>query len=238
MSISIMAHVFKLTIPTGPKFVLLALADRACDRGYCYPGQQELAEKTSQSVRAIQNQLTWLEENGFITRAHRQRRDGYRTTDEYQIILGALSSPEPSSPELNSRENGSGENNDVSKANDVQGKKGYSIHQEEPSVSIQRAREEVRKPEDVSEGIWKDFVALRKKKRSPLTATALEGIRREADKAGWALQRALAECCARGWQGFKADWVAPKGQAPPKPKMGDEARQYAAMAVAESRGER
>jgi hypothetical protein len=55
-------------------------------------------------------------------------------------------------------------------------------------------------------------MAMRKAKRAPLTQTALDGIQREAAKAGMGLHDALAMCCARGWQGFKADWVA--GQKP------------------------
>ena len=68
------------------------------------------------------------------------------------------------------------------------------------------------KPEGVSDSVWSDFLAIRKAKRAPLTATALEGIEREAKKAAMNLADVLALCCTRGWQGFKADWVA--GQKP------------------------
>lgn len=64
------------------------------------------------------------------------------------------------------------------------------------------------RPEGVAESVWSDFLAIRKAKRAPLTATAMEGIEREASKASMSLQQALQMCCARGWQGFKADWVA------------------------------
>lgn len=67
-------------------------------------------------------------------------------------------------------------------------------------------------PDGVSPQVWGDFLALRRAKKAPVTAAALEGIAREAAKAGWPLEAALAECCARGWQGFKADWVADKPQ--------------------------
>lgn len=70
-----------------------------------------------------------------------------------------------------------------------------------------RSRPAVR-PEDVPESVWTDFQALRKTKRAPLTTTALEGIAREAAKASMSLADVLALCCTRGWQGFKADWVA------------------------------
>jgi hypothetical protein len=69
------------------------------------------------------------------------------------------------------------------------------------------------KPDDVGQTVWDDFLAIRKAKRSPMTQTALEGIQREADKAGWPLETAIQECVARGWQGFKAEWVADKPQA-------------------------
>lgn len=64
-------------------------------------------------------------------------------------------------------------------------------------------------PENVERQVWEDFLATRKAKRIPITPTALRGIEREAMKAGWTINQALAECVARGWQGFKADWVKP-----------------------------
>ena len=65
-------------------------------------------------------------------------------------------------------------------------------------------------PSDVQEAVWKDFVAMRKAKRSPVTERVIDGIRHEAEKAGWDLNRAISECVVRGWQSFKADWVRDK----------------------------
>lgn len=70
------------------------------------------------------------------------------------------------------------------------------------------------KPEGVSEQVWADFTAHRKARKAPISETALVGIQREAEKAGWSLEAALSECVSRGWQSFKADWVAP-ARAPP-----------------------
>jgi hypothetical protein len=53
-----------------------------------------------------------------------------------------------------------------------------------------------------------DFKRLRAKKKAPITLTAVEGIKREAAKAGYTLEQALRTCCERGWTGFKAEWVA------------------------------
>ena len=62
-------------------------------------------------------------------------------------------------------------------------------------------------PEGISLQVWSDYLAVRKAKRSPLIATALTAIEKEAGKAGWSLEKALSECVSRGWVGFKAEWV-------------------------------
>lgn len=69
------------------------------------------------------------------------------------------------------------------------------------------------KPDDVSQSVWDDFLAIRRAKKSPLGTTALHGIEREAAKAGLSLEAALSMCCSRGWQSFKADWVKEDGKA-------------------------
>ena len=70
-------------------------------------------------------------------------------------------------------------------------------------------------PEGVDQKVWDDFRNLRKAKKAPITQTAVDGIRREAEIAGFTLNQALATCCERGWQGFKADWVGGQAKAPP-----------------------
>jgi len=65
-------------------------------------------------------------------------------------------------------------------------------------------------PEGVTDSVWQDWIKLRKEKRAAVTQTAVDGIEREARKAGISLQTALETCCERGWTGFKADWVADK----------------------------
>jgi len=66
-------------------------------------------------------------------------------------------------------------------------------------------------PEDVSPAVFSDWQALRRAKKAPITATAIDGIRREAHKAGITLESALAMACERGWTGFKAEWLVDRG---------------------------
>jgi uncharacterized protein YdaU (DUF1376 family) len=66
-------------------------------------------------------------------------------------------------------------------------------------------------PEGVSDSVWQEFKSLRKAKKAPITQRAIDKISEEAKLAGWTLEKALEECIVRGWQAFKADWVAKKG---------------------------
>lgn len=70
-----------------------------------------------------------------------------------------------------------------------------------------RRKSTASKPDDVPDQVWTDYLALREKKKSPVTETVIAGLRREADKAGMSLSDAMDECCARGWAGFKAEWM-------------------------------
>lgn len=65
-------------------------------------------------------------------------------------------------------------------------------------------------PEGVSQSVWDDFVKHRKAKKAQVTQTVIDGIAREAQKAGWSLDDALRETIVRNWASFKADWVADK----------------------------
>ena len=85
------------------------------------------------------------------------------------------------------------------------------------SVSVSeddKARSRVQPPDGVSDSVWKDFQQIHKAKKSPITETALDGIRREAAKAGLTLEQAIKTCCERGWQGFRADWMTDKNAKP------------------------
>lgn len=69
------------------------------------------------------------------------------------------------------------------------------------------------KPTDVPDDVWREFQTIRKAKRAPLTPKALQGIEREAGKAGITTAQALTICIERGWQGFQAAWHRERGKA-------------------------
>ena len=84
---------------------------------------------------------------------------------------------------------------------------------QEPITNNHKPKNTVAPPEGVTDSVWPDWLKLRKEKKAAVTQTALDGIQREAAKAGVSLQVALETCCARGWTGFKADWLKDKAEA-------------------------
>ena len=80
------------------------------------------------------------------------------------------------------------------------------------STTSSTKKNTVAPPSGVTESVWQDWLSLRKTKKAAVTQTAIDGIAKEASKAGVSLQTALETCCARGWTGFKADWLKDKGE--------------------------
>lgn len=60
----------------------------------------------------------------------------------------------------------------------------------------------------VDEQTAADWLTLRRAKKSPPTATAINMLTKQANQANMTLTQALELCCMNGWQGFKAEWVA------------------------------
>ena len=86
-----------------------------------------------------------------------------------------------------------------------------------PSSSSSSSSKKIKQkpPEGVSDSLWVDFLEVRKAKNLPITETALEGIKREAAKAGLTMQAAITICCERGWGGFNASWLKDDDSAKP-----------------------
>ncbi len=65
----------------------------------------------------------------------------------------------------------------------------------------------IKKPADVSKEDWANYLKLRKQKRLPLTALALQEIEHEAEKAGLPMAEVIRICLKNSWAGFKASWL-------------------------------
>ena len=91
---------------------------------------------------------------------------------------------------------------------------GYQTDSTETETETEKKKEKkatvVAAPEGVSQEVWDSFVKQRKASRAVITPVVINTIASEAKKAGWTLEKALQECAARGWRGFKAEWVEKK----------------------------
>ncbi len=69
-------------------------------------------------------------------------------------------------------------------------------------------KEIIQRPDEVDEELWYSFLEHKKRKKSPLSKIAWDGIVREASKANWSISDAIREIIERDWKGFKAGWVS------------------------------
>ncbi len=89
MSIAAISWVFRQEIkPSSLKFVLVALADSADDRGICWPSIEHITETTCQDRKTVIKSLDDLEERGWLVdTGKRMGRTNqvkvYRLTDNF-----------------------------------------------------------------------------------------------------------------------------------------------------------
>ena len=98
-------------------------------------------------------------------------------------------------------------------------------------------------PEDVTPESWDAWNVIRKQKRNPMTAHALDLTRKECAKVGITLQQAVDESILHGWSGFTAEYHEGAKRMPngreisvtrkDLPSLGELARQLNAKAAAE-----
>ena len=182
--------------------VLLVLAVMANDDRQCWPainGTAGLTGKTKLSERAVQMAVKALAAAGHITRNERPGKGVLYTVHPRTSCTPAHDAP-PQESHPGTTCTPAGDAPTPAPPAPKQPRTTNSVSSSGASACA--------KPDEVTDGTWADFTALRRQQRAPPTPTALAGIAREATKAGWTMERALSECCTRGWRGFKAEWVA------------------------------
>ena len=216
MSTSVMSACWALDLPLVAKAVLISLADNANDDGYCWPSIDTICSRVCASRRAVIDAIKDLEAYKVLVA---DRTNGRHTT--YQITPSAWAKPvdkrhAPVDKQCATRTSApNAPVHDAPKpvrqmhgggAPDARGgcaKRTLTVI--EPSMNRQEPKEG--RPDGVSDQVWSDFKAMRAKQKAPITLTAIDGIRREAEKAGITLDDALRECCERSWRGFRAAWL-------------------------------
>lgn len=152
----------------------------------------------STDVQRVLNDYFVLTPKGWVNKRANEQIDEYRNKQKSASLAGKKSAEvrkanKEATPEqpLNDR------------STDVQ----LNINHKPLNIKHKPIKDNYSSPEGVSLEVWQDFVKQRKAKKAAITETAIKGIQREANKAGMTLNAALQEICARGWTGFKAEWM-------------------------------
>lgn len=98
MSVRALNWAWLIQLPPTPHVVLLALADIADNRGFCYPSVPTLAELCVLDVRTVQRVLRKLVAGGYMRIEQRFRPDGSRTSNGYLLNLDMQPPPGKLSP--------------------------------------------------------------------------------------------------------------------------------------------
>jgi len=223
MSVYAMAWAFEQDCPPTERFVLVVLADNIRENNHCWPKMETVARKTGFSRRTVINAIASLEKRGLL-QVEKRTKDGMKITSVYRMPIPdvKLLRNDVKKTALRCESDDTADVNPTAprcESDDICDVKEIHINRIEPSVkepSVYKPTiKQPQPPDGVSLQTWEDFKTLRKAKRAPINETALNGIRREAEKAGVTLQTALETCCERGWQGFKAEWMEKEKQAAP-----------------------
>ncbi len=83
-----MNWVWGLSIPYGPKIVLLAIADYANDDGYAWPGYKTLAKKTGMANSTLSKQLKILVASGLMEKSYHSEVGVGRKLNTYTLNMG------------------------------------------------------------------------------------------------------------------------------------------------------
>lgn len=215
------------------KFVLIAMANCVNENGrvwLSWPSYRHIAERTSLDAKTVEAGVYRLKELGYLIDTGR-RAGGTGKVVVYQLNTPengvVITDPEGEGGDIPQHANDPESGAIKSVGNDpeipanppkfpaqspqISGvttpKTGDVTSNGTKKRTKKEAGERASRPHDVSEQVWKDWVALRDGKRASVTQTAVDGARAEAEKAGMSLDRFFTIWCTRGSQGLEASWL-------------------------------
>jgi hypothetical protein len=229
MSFQAMTWATEQELPAMQKIVLLMMANRTNhETGLCFPSHDLLAKECGMAKRSVVSQIEKLEAAGLVEVFRSFNDKKMKNVNKYKLNMHSkLNKTGSAGDALGSAGDALGS------AGDALGGSAGDAHK---PVTIEPVKEPVKEPKDnalarkqktktkkkdekkektekdiladygVVGQVAKDFLTVRKAKRAPLTLTAIEGIKEEAEKAGITIIDAITICTKRGWQGFNASW--------------------------------
>lgn len=223
-------------VKSATKLVLVVMAECVnSDAGndLSWPSYRFIAKRAGIDQKTVEAAVYRLREGGYITDTGTRRGETSKVV-VYQLNTtkngGVTTGPEGEGGRLPQHANGTKNGGVKSDGNDpeIPGNPPKSPA-ESPQISCtttpktgSRSRKGISngtrkeaggacaRPDDVSEQTWADWTALRAKKRTTASATAIGEARKEAAIAGLTLERFLVIWCLRGSQGLEASWLKPE----------------------------
>lgn len=174
------------------------LAERPLNGSIASIARQINMRDFDQQVRDVLDEFFVLSDAGWVNIRADQEIARYRAKIEQASKAGKLSAERRFNP----------------RSTDVQ------LNKKQETRNNSKAATAVASPEGVSVEVWNEFIAHRKAKKARVTPLVIDGIAKQAAKAGWTLENALKEVIVRNWQSFNADWVAGKDKATYSPMKG------------------
>lgn len=229
MSIEAMQWAFSQDIkPSSVKFVLVTLGDHADADGVAWPSIASISQKTGQDRKTVMSALDRLDELEYLKdTGNRKGATGqvkvYKFNFERDNSTN-IGTVEPVDNPHNSTENGTIEKIKEYRISTVTVPFFPTNSTVIPPNSTENGTRKPKNPKRIvmetkydamadleKRGVDKktasDWLALRKRKKAEVTETAIDGVEREAVRAGMSLDDALKYCCTNGYQGFNASWI-------------------------------
>lgn len=231
-----MSACWPLQMPPCQKAVLVSLADNANDQGVCWPSVASVSERVCLSDRSVQRSIAWLIAEGYLKVSDRPGRSTvYQILFPKKSVLAApVSGPTPDCvsppPPTDSHPRHTVTPDCVSPHPRPTVTPPPTVGHPTPDTQSPRTviepkgnrkgtaiGESARAPAldlsplpAITPRVWTDYLLHRKRKRAPLTQTALDNLAAELHLAvagGWTADAALAEAMQFGWTGFRFDWL-------------------------------
>ena len=97
MSVEAMTWAFAQPLPPCPKSVLVALANRADEDGQCWPGIDDLEQRTGWKRRSIQRAIKDLQARGLLVTTFRFKSFGGQNSNLYRLACSPnfIATPRP-----------------------------------------------------------------------------------------------------------------------------------------------
>lgn len=219
-------------LSSSPKLLLLALANCHNDgTGQCNPAFDYLKKNTGLSKNTIIKSLDILEEKGLIKRIKRNGAgNNYELQTSTKIDTGL-------DDDTSTKSDTSTKINTSTKIDTATSTK---IDTAPVPKLIPEPKKNLKKnlkvktysdfdfskfPEKPSEQVWLDYLAMRKRKKAPLSATVITRFSKtltELYELGHRVDDVIGEAIERNWTGLKTEWIHKPNQTVSKFKTRDE----------------